>query len=97
MESAAPGPKVPTVPSVELRRRRVVPPLPRNISEQEDRITEVVAITYQGILATVQEELEQLFDVQRSTLGVHSGYMYDLQENFLHSVSVCLRVFNNEH
>jgi actin-like ATPase involved in cell morphogenesis len=68
------APEVPTIPSMELRRRCVVPPLPRNISEQEGRITEVVAISYQGILTKVQEELEQLFDVQRSTLGLHSGY-----------------------
>jgi len=72
-------------------------PLPRNISEQKGRITEVVAISYQGLLAKVQKEMEYLFDVQRSTLGVHIGCLYDLQENFLHSVSVCLRVFNNEH
>jgi len=74
-----------------------MPPLPRNISEEEGRITEVAAISYQGVLTKVQEEMEYLFDVQRSTPGVHIGYMYDLQENFLHSVSVCVRVFNNEH
>ena len=73
-----------------------MPPLPIGISEQEGRITEVVAINYQGLLTKAQEEIEYLFDVQLSTLGVHTGYMCDLQENFLHSVSVCLRVCNNE-
>ena len=55
-----------------------MPPLPGNLSEQEGIITDVVAVSYQGLLAKIQEEMQYLFDVNRSTLGVQVGYIYDL-------------------
>jgi len=45
------------------------PPLPINISEQKGRITAVIATIYQGLLTKVREEMECLFDVQRSALA----------------------------